>query len=123
MNIDAMKAHIERLLAELHARRQPDDDFAVSWTDDEDEAHAVRDLGGEVMELFLPSIRTAEDYATALHELGHMCGRYQNSKNQVTRERWAWHWARQQAQTWTAAMEEHEIAALNAARINKEERQ
>jgi hypothetical protein len=44
-------------------------------------------------------------YATALHEIGHILGRYQLSEVILVRERWAWEWARRNALEWTPAMQ------------------
>ena len=54
----------------------------------------------------MPHIRSALDYATCLHELGHVNGRYQGSASSKTRERWAWRYARERALVRTAEMEE-----------------
>ena len=41
-------------------------------------------------------------YVSALHELGHILGRFQSrKKSRLTRELWAWVWARQNALVWT----------------------
>lgn len=66
--------------------------------------------GREVREVhnILP-VKDEVSYATALHEIGHILGRYQQSRFVVVYERWAWHWAwdwAQQHATWTPAMEE-----------------
>ena len=42
-------------------------------------------------------------YATAMHEIGHILGRYQNSRRVMVRESWAWVWARRNALMWTPA--------------------
>jgi hypothetical protein len=51
-------------------------------------------------------------YATALHEIGHILGRDQESRFVVERERGAWDWARQEASTWTPAMEQESSRLL-----------
>ena len=60
----------------------------------------------------IPPIRSAISYAVALHEIGHICGRYQTSKAQTVRERWAWVWAREKAVKWTASMDRKARASL-----------
>jgi hypothetical protein len=60
----------------------------------------------------IPLIRSALSYATALHELGHVFGRYQKSRNRLVCERWAWGWARHNAIVWTLAMERCAKASL-----------
>jgi hypothetical protein len=41
-------------------------------------------------EVYIPTIRSAISYATALHEIGHVLGRHQRSPRVMVRERWAW---------------------------------
>ena len=50
-------------------------------------------------------------YAAALHEIGHLRGRYQHSST-LARERWAWEWARANALTWTPVMENNARKAM-----------
>jgi len=64
-------------------------------------AYAIR----EVQEICIPPIKSPVSYATAMHEIGHILGHHQNSKRVLTREHWAWDWARSNALFWTAAME------------------
>ena len=90
-----LRAHIDRLITDLRITRFPDeDDLHVHWIDDREEAMAIN---AAPVEIHLPHIRSALDYATCLHELGHVSGRYQNSKSVKTRERWAWQYAREHA--------------------------
>ena len=56
-------------------------------------------------EIFTPPIRSPISYATVLHEIGHIIGRYTTSHHVMTRETWAWRWARANALLWTPAME------------------
>jgi hypothetical protein len=42
-----------------------------------------------------------------LHEIGHVLGRHQLSDAVLTRERWAWDWAKRNALQWTPAMQRH----------------
>jgi hypothetical protein len=84
----------------------------VTWIDDREQALAVLD-GYHVCEVSLPHIRSEPDYATCLHEIGHIRGRYQRSGKVSTRERWAWQWAREHALIWTPAMEQEAAAAFN----------
>lgn len=67
---------------------------------------------GELLELQLPVVRSAVSYATALHEIGHIKGRHQKSRSVMVRERWAWRWARENALSWTNAMERSATKAL-----------
>jgi hypothetical protein len=43
-------------------------------------------------------------YAVALHEIGHIKGRHQDSRRCIVRERWAWDWAKRNAFVWTPRM-------------------
>jgi hypothetical protein len=53
---------------------------------------------GWLREVWIRSVRSPRAYATALHEIGHILGRYQQMKFSVmVRERWAWQWARRNA--------------------------
>ena len=65
-----------------------------------------------LLEIQTPEIRGPVSYATALHELGHMFGRYQRSRPSLTRERWAWDWPRRHALIWTPATERTAAACL-----------
>jgi hypothetical protein len=112
MNCDDMRAHIDRLIAELRQDRFPDpDDLHVHWYDgDRNDAFAISNA--DPVELYLPQIRSDLDYATCLHELGHVCGRYQKSRHVRTREQWAWEWARGFALQWTLEMERDAQTAM-----------
>jgi hypothetical protein len=61
-----------------------DKDITVSWCDRPTQAIAMR----ECDEIRIPRIKSPMSYATALHEIGHLCGRYQQSKTTLVRERW-----------------------------------
>jgi hypothetical protein len=99
-----MQAHIDQLISKLRQDRFPQpDDFHVDWYDGDRNDARVSDI--DPVELYLPKIHSELDYATCLHELGHICGRYQKSRYVLTRERWAWAWARKAALQWTPEME------------------
>jgi hypothetical protein len=105
MTIDDMRVHIDRLIAELRATKFPfEDDLHIHWIDDREQAFATTDI--DPVEIHLPKIQSPLDYATCLHELGHICGRYQKSCYVLTRERWAWDWARKHALQGTRVMEQ-----------------
>jgi hypothetical protein len=111
MTLDAMRAHIDRLIANLRVTRfHFADDLDIRWIDDREEAMAITDA--DPVEIHLPHIRSTLDYATCLHELGHVNGRYQGSASSKTRERWAWRYAREHALVWTAEMEEDARASM-----------
>jgi hypothetical protein len=50
-------------------------------------------------------IKSDISYAAALHEIGHLEGRHQQSRHEIVCERWAWEWARRNAIIWTPRME------------------
>jgi len=72
----------------------------------------------------IPPIRSAISCATALHEVGHVLGRFQLSKSTLVRERAAWRWARRNALMWTPAVERCRLAsrAWYEARVNRNAR-
>jgi hypothetical protein len=91
ITIQAMKSHITELCAQH--------DIQIEWH--EREAWAAREL-----ELIcIRPIRSAVTYTIALHEIGHILGRFQGSQLSIIRERWAWKWAKRNALVWTAVME------------------
>ena len=64
-------------------------------------------------EILTPPIRGPVSYAWVLHEIGHILGRYQNSRRCMVRETWAWTWARHHTLCWTPAMERSRQAGLD----------
>jgi hypothetical protein len=106
-----MREHIESFQSEdihIYFTPRPVDAFAIRWPG--------RDSG----EIHTAPIRSALSYATALHELGHILGRFQHSRRQKIREHWAWEWARKNALLWTPAMERHANDALTHLRPARE---
>jgi hypothetical protein len=95
------------LLAEM---ADDPDDLHVCWIENRDEALTIHDP--RALELHLPHIRTEEDYATCLHEIGHVLGQGQGSESSAEREREAWRWARENALVWTPAMKADALDAL-----------
>lgn len=78
----------------------------------------------ESQEIFAPPIRGPVSYCVVMHELGHHLGRHNQSRHVMTRELWAWHWARANALLWTPTMERCAQSALawyqpRAARIDR----
>src|SRR5215510_2202843 len=74
----------------------------------------VEDLAAEhdiVVGTWVP-INSVISYAVALHEIGHIRGRFQRSSHSLVREQGAWAWARQNALVWTDRMERYAITAL-----------
>jgi hypothetical protein len=122
-SLDDMRRHVDELLAP-HSR--PDLDYAIQirWDRRVGRARVLRDLDDAVCEIQLAPIRSTVSYATALHEIGHIKGRYQRSRSVMVRERWAWEWARQNALCWTPAMERSATASLAwyAARRGRKDR-
>ena len=92
--LDAMQQHIEQLCHENDIWWKP-------WLKRSDKAYAISLEDSErwdIREILTAPIRSTISYATALHEIGHYLGRYQRRKYRtVTREAWAWEWARQNA--------------------------
>ena len=68
-------------------------------------AWAIREGDGAADEIIIPPVRSEITYTVALHEIGHILGRYQRSRYRMIRERWAWQWARENALTWTPRIE------------------
>jgi hypothetical protein len=103
-SLDAMREHIESLLARHDIDRK--------WIEQPEDAQAIREIGpGGVDngrdEVLIAPICDAISYAIALHEIGHILGRYQLSWKDRVRERWAWQWARENALVWSSAMDRH----------------
>lgn len=61
----------------------------------------------EAWEITISPIKSEVSYATALHELGHLLGRFQKSASVMVREQWAWRWAERNALLWTPRMAKH----------------
>ena len=67
-------------------------------------AWAIREADGGADEIIIPPVRSEITYVMALHEIGHILGRYQNSPRVAVRERWAWQWAHDNVLIWTPRM-------------------
>jgi hypothetical protein len=98
-------------------------DILVNWCKRPSQSHAVH----EFEEIWIAPIRSRFSYATALHEVGHILGAHQQSRNLIVRERWAWNWARSNAREWSSAMESYAQSSLdgyqkqiNAGRLPRE---
>jgi len=61
-----------------------DHDIVVHWVKRPAQSFALN----EAEEIHIAPIKSAISYATALHEIGHILGRYQRSKHVLVRERW-----------------------------------
>ena len=90
---EEMRRHIQHMINK-HG-------LVTSQCDRPSQAWASRELE----EICIPPIKSAISYAAVLHEIGHIQGRYPSSRHSLVRELAAWRWARQQALTWTPAME------------------
>jgi len=66
----------------------------------------------ELQEVWIPRVKSEISYASCLHEIGHIRGRYGWSKHKMVRERDAWRWAKAHALIWTARMESDRQASL-----------
>jgi hypothetical protein len=73
----------------------------ISWCKRPTQSYALQQ-GDEIC---IAPVRSAVSYCTALHEIGHIRGRYQISPRVMVRERAAWAWARSNALVWTPIME------------------
>ena len=101
-SVSEMREHI----AELCARHE----IQVGWCRRTAQAYTIQ---GEA-EIVITPIKSKISYAVALHEIGHVAGRHQHSKNAMVRERWAWRWARINALQWDHALERYAAACLAA---------
>jgi hypothetical protein len=88
-----MEQHFRELCAK--------EDIDIEWCRLPMQAWSSREL---VLVRVAP-IRSVISYVVALHEVGHIKGRYQQSPRDIVRERWAWDWARRNALIWTLRME------------------
>jgi hypothetical protein len=95
MTRDDMLAHVMELCEGCGP------DFNMRWCRRPAQSRAIP----EAEEIQIAPIKSAISYAVALHELGHILGRHQTSKNVIVRERWAWRWARAHARGWTPTMD------------------
>ena len=75
-------------------------EIAIRWCLRSMQAHALR----ECDEITIAPIKSVVTYAVALHEIGHILGRYQQSSDTMVRERRAWQWAKRNALIWTPRM-------------------
>src|SRR5689334_954038 len=99
IGLEDMRQHIKELLAQCEADAGGPDDFHVHRCKRTPQARAIQ--GGGIVEVHILPVRSAISYATCLHEIGHIKGRYQHSKNFMVVEHWAWQWARAHALVWT----------------------
>ena len=95
-----MNEHVRSLCAQ--------NEIIVSECQHASQALALR----ECSQAIIPPVRSANSYAVALHEIGHLLGRYQQSKSTMVREKWAWQWARENARVWTSGMEQFAKGSL-----------
>jgi hypothetical protein len=87
-------------------------EISLGWCQRPSQAWAAR---GEFEEICIPPIKSRVSYATALHEIGHILGRHQQSRDAMVRERWAWQWAKANALIWTPAMDRYAGRSLGFA--------
>jgi hypothetical protein len=52
-----------------------------------------------------------------MHEISHIVGQHQHSRDTLVRERWAWKWARENALEWTAAEDRQAEKALTTHEV------
>jgi hypothetical protein len=126
--VSELKAHIEQLLKKHAIGFEfigPDETWSYSFADP------------ECNKVYIPVIRSSISYAVALHEIGHIKGRFQSSKNRITKEVrtwkighakgrflwsknritkevWAWKRAEKNAMVWTPTMEKKKCECLRS---------
>ena len=93
VTVAEMRAHV----FELCKRHE----ICVNWCRRLSQSHALR----MAEEIIIAPIRSTWSYVVALHEIGHVLGRHQDSSRVMVRERWAWRWARQNALAWTPTID------------------
>jgi hypothetical protein len=98
IGIAEMQEHVAGLLASMD---RPDDALIVHTVKRTRQARAAR----EINEIWNTEVRSKITYAVVLHEIGHMRGSHQRSRDLLTRERDAWRWAKDHALVWTRVME------------------
>jgi len=108
IGVEDMRRHV----AQLTSGFPPDADVRISRVRELHQANVLKDDYGNVLELWLPPVRSEVSYAVALHEIGHIKGRYQKSVDMLVREQAAWQWARDNALVWTPQMERRAAEAL-----------
>src|SRR5258706_14214903 len=86
-------------------------EIACTWCQRPSQAWAAKDFE----EICIPPIKSPISYATALHEIGHILGRYQRSSDSMVREHWAWQWAKRNALIWTPVMDRCADSSLGFA--------
>jgi hypothetical protein len=74
--------------------------IGLFWCVRSDRSYSMRAL----QEVMIAPIKSVVTYAVALHEIGHLRGRHQDSRRCMVRERWAWDWAKRNALVWTPRM-------------------
>ena len=108
IGVEDMRRHV----AQLTSGFPPDADVRISRVRELHRAKVLKDDYGNVLELWLPPVRSEVSYAVALHEIGHIKGRDQKSLDVLVREQAAWQWARDIALVWTPLMERRAAEAL-----------
>ena len=106
-NISEMQQHI----AELVERHE----IIVSWCRTPTKAWGSRGI----YEVQIAPAKSDVSYVAALHEIGHLLGQHQESRDSVVRERWAWRWARKNAHMWTPRMESRRRVFLELSLVNR----
>jgi hypothetical protein len=107
-SVEHMRDHVMGLIEQY--------DIVCNWVTRTTEARAAY----EIEEVWIPKIKSAISYATALHEIGHIRCRHRASRLIMVRERDAWRWAKSHALIWTETMESQRETSLAwyEARIN-----
>jgi hypothetical protein len=109
-SVEEMRTHIDQLCLTR--------DIMIEYCVRPTQAWSAR----EIETICVAPVKSQISYVTALHEIGHIVGRYQTSRRSMVRERWAWEWARRQALMWTRDMERCKRESLAWARRNARQR-
>ena len=118
IDLDTLRAHLVELEAE-HAET-----IAIEWGTYKGGKGAVASLTSRKVRLPWSDIRSAADYATVMHEFGHLLGPWQRPAGKryrqtavhgrLVEEAGAWVWAKENAVAWTPAMERNMNDALQS---------
>lgn len=110
VDCDTLRLHADEL-AELYP------DIEVRWGDiSRGAAYGRANQVTGVIRMQAPCIRNADDYATLVHEYGHLLGPWQSKRGvryskpksgRMVEECGAWVWGMENAVAWTPKMERH----------------
>jgi hypothetical protein len=114
ISMDVLRAHVR----ELELKHT---DITFNWGGYKGRHYGVANQYTGTISLPFEGLRSADDYATVMHELGHLLGPWQTSRGKrhggaphgrMVEECGAWLWAKENAVAWTPAMERSMNRAL-----------